>query len=115
MSGVTPDLICGKLIAWAEAAGLPTTTVSKSDLLGRLLYGDERGPSQTPCPVHKGKWSGCHFGWPNEKPMDRTLREWWDAGCRCATHKGSNCTTGWNPDEHCCGPAPIEPALETIR
>ena len=113
---VTPEMICGKLIAWADAAGLPTTTVSKSDLLARLIYGAERGPSHTPCPVHKGKWSGCHFGWPGsiwrhvggaETPMDvdPKLQELWDAGCRCATHKGSSCTTGWNPDEHCCGDA----------
>ena len=112
--------ICNVLVQWAKAADVESPragkgylAVGKSDLLGRLIYGRERGPSQTPCPVHKGKWSGCHFGWPgstwqNAKgsvpaDIDPMLQEWWDAGCRCATHRGSSCTTGWNPDENCCG------------
>lgn len=71
MSGLFDDMLCGKLAAWAdavgakvEAVGSGAIAVSKSDLLGRLIYGDERGPSQTKCPVHLGKWSGCHVGWP---------------------------------------------------
>lgn len=111
-------VICGLLADWAEVAGIGRLAVEKSDLLCRLLYGGERGPSRTPCPVHLGKWSGCHWGWPGStwvgidaasgerttRPMETEprLQEWWDAGCRCATHKGSSCTTGWNPDENCC-------------
>lgn len=112
--------VCNALAAWAKAAdvvspraGAGVLAVVKSDLLNRLVYGGERGPSQTPCPVHKGTWQGCHFGWPGSQwrhvdgtvtpaAVDQTLQGWWDAGCRCATHKGSSCTTGWNPDEHCC-------------
>ena len=114
--------VCNALAAWAEVAGIVKSdgskgrlAVVKSDLLNRLIYGGEAGPSRTPCPVHKGKWSGCHFGWPGsvwrnatgESPMDEDprLREWWDAGCRCATHHGSGCTTGWNPDRYCCAPS----------
>lgn len=116
--------VCNALAQWAEAAavdspftGKGALAIRKSDLLGRLLYGREMGPSQTPCPVHKGKWSGCHFGWPGsvwrnaagETPaaVEPALQRWWDRGCRCATHRGSSCTTGWNPDEHCgCVPLP---------
>lgn len=113
-----PISICGKLADWAEVAGIGRLAVTKSDLLSRLIHGGEHGPSRTPCPVHQGKWSGCHFGWPGsvwvsidagtgektERPMEVEphLQVWWDAGCRCATHKGSSCTTGWNPDENCC-------------
>ena len=118
--------ICNVLAQWAEAAevsspraGIGRLAIAKSDLLNRLIYGGERGPSQTPCPVHEGHWSGCHFGWPGAenvgfmpsgfgaiigsppREVEPMLQEWWDAGCRCATHKGSTCTTGWNPDEHC--------------
>ena len=112
--------ICNLLVQWAKVADVESPragkgylAIGKSDLLARLIYGGERGPSQTPCPVHNGKWSGCHFGWPGSawrnakgEPMeiDHRLQEWWDAGCRCATHVGSSCTTGWNPDEHCCLP-----------
>jgi hypothetical protein len=112
--------ICNVLVEWAKAADVESPragkgylAIGKSDLLNRLIYGGERGASQTPCPVHKGRWSGCHSGWPGsvwrnaqgETPMevDSRLQEWWDAGCRCSTHIGSGCTTGWNPDEHCCG------------
>ncbi len=120
-----PDM-CGLLAAWADAAGIVNAdgskgklAVVKSDLLNRLVYGGEKGPSQTPCPVHKGHWSGCHFGWPDsvwrsaegETPMDvqPMLQEWYDAGCRCYQHAGSGCTTGWNPDEHCCLSSTPEP------
>lgn len=111
-AALEPIDVCNALAQWAVATGQPTTLISKSDLLSRLIYGRERGPSQTPCPVHQGKWSGCHVGWPGQEwqsadgtaPIDTEpkLQEWWDAGCRCATHTGSSCTTGWNPDEHCC-------------
>jgi hypothetical protein len=113
--------VCNALAAWAEVAevtspraGSGRLAIAKSDLLSRLIYGGERGPSRTPCPIHQGRWSGCHFGWPGsvwrnadgDMPMetDARLQEWWDAGCRCATHRGSSCTTGWNPDEFCCAP-----------
>lgn len=108
--------VCEKLAAWADVAGVGRHAVVKSDLLHRLIYGGERAPSKTPCPVHKGTWSGCHSGWPGDQwrdvagiltpvKVEPKLQEWWDAGCRCATHKGSSCTTGWNPDEHCCAEA----------
>ena len=114
---------CAALALWAEVAevvsprgGAGSLAVVKSDLLNRLIYGGERGPSKTPCPVHKGVWSGCHIGWPGsvwrgaggvEEPMEVSpvLQKAWDEGCRCATHRGSSCTTGWQPDEHCgCAP-----------
>jgi len=86
--------------------------ITKSCLLDRVLYHHEQ-PSQTPCPVHKGIWAGCHVGWPGQlwsdgKPVeiDTMLQEWHDAGCRCHLHS-CGCTTGWNPDEHCgCGERP---------
>lgn len=120
VESLTPGEVCGKLTAWAEVAGVSSArgngalAVVKSDLLSRMIYAGEN-PSQTPCPVHKGVWSGCHFAWPGAKwvktvdgkrhempvEVEPMLQEWWDAGCRCATHQGSSCTTGWNPDEHC--------------
>lgn len=90
--------------------------ITKSCLLDRMIYGKEQ-PSQTPCPVHKGKWSGIHFIWPGSvwhnidgttRPAtpDKMVQEWYDQGCRCAYHK-CGCTTGWQPDEHCgCGVKP---------
>jgi hypothetical protein len=123
-----PIDVCNALAQWAEVAEVQNreskgrASVSKSDLLGRLIYGGENGPSKTPCPVHKGVWSGCHGFWPSAivtsardgrvverviqpEEVDAQLQEWWDAGCRCATHKGSSCTTGWNPDAACgCAP-----------
>lgn len=113
--------VCAKLAEWAKVAdvespraGTGALAIHKSDLLNRLIRGDERGPSRTPCPVHKGRWQGCDFGWPGQMwyhvdgsaptpvEVNPRLQEYWDAGCRCATHKGSACTTGWNPDEYCC-------------
>ena len=129
--------VCSAMAAWATAAGVSRVTegetrtdsntgaliVWKSDLLNRLIYGGEKAPSQTPCPVHKGSWSGCHFGWPGDeavsfKPtgfgaiigsppreVSPHLQAWYDEGCRCFRHKGSSCTTGWQPDEFCgCQP-----------
>jgi hypothetical protein len=116
---LTPEQVCSRLAAWAKVAGVSSPFVGdgdlavwKSDLLSRLIYGKEKGPSHTPCPVHKGKWVGCHFGWPGATwvradgteiaaEVDPRLQDWWDRGCRCATHNGSSCTTGWNPDDNC--------------
>ena len=90
--------------------------ITKSCLLDRVLHGGE-SPSKTPCPVHKGKWSGCHMQEQFTTPMSefaagiygdpswvgKTMRE---LGCRCNLHT-CGCTTGWNPDEHCgCGVKP---------
>jgi hypothetical protein len=86
-------------VAWRTVR----STISKSCLLDRMLYGGEK-PSNTPCPVHKGVWSGCHLGWPGAIWSDGTpveedplLREWYDAGCRCFQHS-CGCTTGWQPE-----------------
>lgn len=76
--------------------------IGKSCLLHRMVYCGEE-PSTVPCPVHKGKWSGCHFGWPGQKWSNGKLveeskqcREWYDAGCCCFQH-ACGCTTGWQP------------------
>lgn len=55
--------------------------IYKSNLLSRLIYSGEQLRT-TPCPKHKGRWSGCV----------------WDAQCECMC--GSN-VTGWlpNPDD----------------
>jgi hypothetical protein len=88
--------------AWQEVE----LAISKSCLLSRTLYGGEN-PSKTPCPVHKGKWSGIHIGWPETHWADGSpvkestvCRQWYDAGCRCFQH-GCGCTTGWNVDKAC--------------
>jgi hypothetical protein len=101
--------------AWSEVH----LQIIKSCLLDRMLNGDEK-PSATPCPVHKGRWSGIHwFGtrqidgrWHRVsirikdgaeivgEPEHDGLAEWRAAGCRCFMHK-CGCTTGWQPDEHC--------------
>jgi hypothetical protein len=100
--------VCNVIAQWAEVAGVTTAAgsgaiaVARSDLLKRLIYGGESGPSRTPCPVHNGVWSGLHSGWPGEPDPKPELQAWWDAGCRCATHTGSGMTTGWNPDRNCC-------------
>lgn len=117
-----PKKFCASLDAWAdlmakadaahgrgtfgEAWNLVRLKIRKSCLLARTIYGGEK-PSQTPCPVHEGRWSGIHLGWPgtkwsNGEPIkeDPMLRKWYDAGCRCYQH-GCGCTTGWQPDEHC--------------
>ena len=96
------------------------TAIGKSCLLDRVIHRGEK-PSQTPCPVHKGIWSGIQFGWPGSKWSDGTpmkesphLRAWVDAGCRCSMHR-CGCTTGWQPDEHCgCVPAQLEQKPEVL-
>ena len=94
---------------FAKARNVIEFAIEKSCLLDRMIYGGEQ-PSQTPCPVHKGRWSGIQFGWPDGvwsdgKPIEEAshLRKYYDEGCRCYQHK-CGCTTGWQPDEHCgCG------------
>lgn len=85
--------------SWSEVR----IAIGKSCLLDRMIHGGE-APSETPCPVHKGEWAGCHLGWPDSKwsdgrPVeeDPMLRGWFDAGCRCYQHS-CGCTTGWQPD-----------------
>jgi len=85
--------------AWREVR----LAIRKSCLLDRTLYGGEK-PSNTPCPVHQGRWSGVHVGWPGSKyadgspaPEDEQCRKWFDAGCRCFQHSCA-CTTGWQPE-----------------
>jgi hypothetical protein len=120
------DAVCAALRAWAqlraesgsrngpdgfrEAWRTVDLAISKSCLLDRMLNVGVM-PSATPCPVHEGKWSGCHWGWPGavkvgirngercEEPAEVSpmCQEWYDAGCRCFMH-GCGCTTGWNPD-----------------
>lgn len=53
--------------------------ISKSCLLDRLFFQDEVIRT-VPCPVHKGRWSGC---------------DWDTPGCAC--RNGSN-VTGWLPE-----------------
>ena len=98
---------------FATAAWTIELAVHKSCLLDRMIYGGEY-PSKTPCPVHKGRWSGCHGPWPGDKGTtirngepetielqpSRQCQEWYDQGCRCFQHS-CGCTTGWQPDEHC--------------
>lgn len=115
---------CARFWQWVELAeqhiggfkeALPPIrlAVIKSCLLDRMLYAGEQ-PSQTPCPVHEGRWTGCHGPWPGwvttsaegtkDTPPEQwgaMLMEWYDRGCRCAYHRGCSCTTGWQPDEAC--------------
>jgi len=104
------EIISKKDEHFARAYGTIESAISKSCLLDRMLNCGEN-PSQTLCPVHEGRWSGCHWGWPGsvvvntkgeERPGDvsEQCQEWYDAGCRCYQH-GCGCTTGWQPDEHC--------------
>ncbi len=125
---MTPDQICEKLAAWAGVARIRSRidvtelgysgsegslVTSKSDLLLRMIYAGEM-PSVTECPVHKGVWSGIHKGWPGteagmysapEEVADAEgqafLEDWYADGCRCFQHRGSQATTGWQPDEAC--------------
>lgn len=55
--------------------------ITKSNLLWRTIYRGE--PVRTePCPVHRGRWSGCNI--PEETP------------CKGACMSGNN-VTGWLP------------------
>lgn len=55
--------------------------IRKSNLLWRMIYGGEQARTE-PCPVHKGRWSGCNV--PEETP------------CKGACMSGNN-VTGWLP------------------
>ena len=78
--------VCNAIAQWAEVAGVTTAAgsgaiaVARSDLLKRLIYGGEAGPSRTPCPVHRGVWTGLYSGWPGEPDPKPELQAWWDAG-----------------------------------
>lgn len=94
------EIVSAKDHAFADAWRVVRLAIGKSCLLDRVLYHGEQ-PSKTPCPVHKGKWSGMHLGWPGTfwsdgRPIveSKCLRGWYDAGCRCYQH-GCGCTTGW--------------------
>lgn len=63
----------------AEKTQFVFIQIMKSNLLSRTIYGGEK-PRTTPCPVHKGHWSGCK------------LIE--DMGCNGVCADGSN-VTGW--------------------
>lgn len=63
----------------AEKTQFVFIQIMKSNLLSRTIYGGEK-PRTTPCPVHKGRWSGC-------KMVE-------DMGCEGACSDGSN-VTGW--------------------
>ena len=63
----------------SEKAQFVFLQIMKSNLLSRTIYGGEK-PRKTPCPVHKGRWSGCK------------LIE--DMECKGACADGSN-VTGW--------------------
>lgn len=64
-----------------EKASFVFIQIMKSNLLYRMLYDGEK-PRETPCPIHKGRWSGCK------------LPE--DTECKGACMSGSN-VTGWLP------------------
>jgi hypothetical protein len=70
-----------------EAYQIVDLAISKSNLLARLFF-DQEGIRQVPCPVHKGRWSGCVWKEPecvtDENPQ----------GCM----SGSN-VTGWLPNK----------------
>jgi hypothetical protein len=53
--------------------------IIKSNLLSRTIYGGEKA-RKTPCPEHKGHWSGCKLTK--------------DMACKGACSDGSN-VTGW--------------------
>jgi hypothetical protein len=91
------DNFCSKMRDWAEACRRPLDTddaettqwreefgkhwdfislaIVKSNLLYRLLYAGET-VRNTPCPIHKGKWSGCFA----------------DPRCECSSYGN---VTGW--------------------
>ena len=95
------DNFCSKMRDWAEACQTPLDTdsaetsdwrkefqdhwdfvllaIGKSNLLYRLFYARE-SVRATPCPTHKGKWSGCF----SEPP------------CECSSYGN---VTGWLPEK----------------
>lgn len=97
------SFFCQFLWKWAELYGVPNEKddegekkrraefvdtvrhvflqITKSNLLWRTIYGGE-APRTEPCPVHKGRWSGCAI--PEETP------------CKGACMSGNN-VTGWLP------------------
>lgn len=101
--------VCGILRAWAQVyeTELPTDSpylaeerakfrdawqtvdlaISKSNLLARMFFSGD-GLRRTPCPVHKGKWSGCM--WPETIPC---ATDEYPYGC----FWGAN-VTGWLPN-----------------
>ena len=66
-----------------DAWGPIQLVLMKSNLAARLVYGGEK-VRETPCPKHKGRWSGCVWG---------------DAACIEGCMWGSN-VTGWLPEPH---------------
>ena len=99
----SPDRFCKKMREWAalmvnaervsdgsrfaQAWQEVELAISKSCLLSRTLYGNEN-PSETPCPVHKGKWSGIHIGWPETRWADGSPVKESDA-CRTSCDRGA--------------------------
>jgi len=80
---VAIQTLCDALVAWAAAEPRGTShptglDIRKSCLLSRLIYAGE--PLRTrPCPIHKGRWSGCFDVCP--------------AGCNFGVN-----VTGWLPE-----------------
>lgn len=67
----------------AEKISFVFIQIMKSNLLSRTIYGGEK-VRKTPCPIHKGHWSGCML--------------WEDMECKGACADGNN-VTGWlRPD-----------------
>ncbi len=54
-----PHVEPGKYGRFASAWQEVRLQIEKSCLLDRMFNADEK-PSQTPCPVHMGMWSGIH-------------------------------------------------------
>jgi hypothetical protein len=95
------DNFCSKMRDWAKACQTPLDTddaetakwrnefrrhwdfislaIGKSNLLYRLLYAGEN-VRNIPCPIHKGKWSGCFA----------------DPPCECSSYGN---VTGWLPEK----------------
>lgn len=69
--------------AEADRVSCVFSQITRSNLLARLLY-DGEPLRERPCPVHKGKWSGCT--WPTKS----------EDCCSCMS--GCN-VTGWLPNE----------------
>jgi len=75
------ERFCHAMTTWSELAkaDLPILSIKKSNLLYRMIYLGEE-PRDVPCPLHRGKWSGC------KEPG------------YCACQKPDECNvTGWLP------------------